>query len=169
MREMQKLQPEMAKIRERLKDKPEEMNKAVMEMYKRHKVNPLGGCLPMVLQMPVFIGLYQALRYAVELRHAPFLGWINDLSAPDRLGSVQLPFVEHAGFPVLTLAMGASMFLQQWMTPSAADPTQQRMMLLMPVVFTFMFINFPAGLTLYWLVNNILTIAQQYVMNRTRQ
>jgi YidC/Oxa1 family membrane protein insertase len=169
MREMQKLQPEMQKIRERLKDKPEEMNKEVMELYRRHKVNPLGGCLPMVLQFPVFIGLYNALQNAVALRHAPFVGWITDLSAPDRLGSIQLPFVDHPGLPVLTLMMGVSMFLQQWMTPSAADPTQQRVMMFMPLMFTFMFINFPAGLSLYWLVNNILTIGQQYVMTRERR
>lgn len=166
MREMQKLQPQMAAIRERHKDKPQDMNREIMELYRRHKVNPFGGCLPMVLQIPVFIGLYQALANAVELRHAPFAGWINDLSAPDRLGSVQLPFVHQPGFPVLTLLMGGSMFVQQWMTPSTADPDQQRVMLIMPVLFTFMFINFPSGLTLYWLVNNILTIAQQYVMNR---
>ena len=169
MRAMQKLQPEMAKIRERLKDKPEDMNREVMELYKRHKVNPLGGCLPMVLQLPVFIGLYSALQNAIELRHAPFIGWITDLSAPDRLGSLQLPFVEHPGIPVLTLAMGISMFLQQWMTPSAADPSQQRVMMIMPLMFTFMFINFPAGLTLYWLVNNVLTIAQQYAMTRPQK
>jgi YidC/Oxa1 family membrane protein insertase len=167
MRAMQKLQPEMAKLREQLKDKPEEMNRATMELYKRHKVNPLGGCLPMLLQLPVFVGLYSALQNAIELRHAPFIGWITDLSAPDRLGSIQLPFVEHAGIPVLTLAMGVSMFIQTWMTPSAADPAQQRIMMIMPVMFTFMFINFPAGLSLYWLVNNVLTIAQQYVINRT--
>ncbi len=166
MREMQKLQPQMAAIRERYKDKPEEMNREIMELYRRHKVNPFGGCLPMVLQIPVFIGLYQALANAVELRHAGFAGWINDLSAPDRLGSIQLPFVHQPGFPVLTLLMGASMFVQQWMTPTTADPSQQRVMLIMPVLFTFMFINFPSGLTLYWLVNNILTIAQQYAMNR---
>jgi YidC/Oxa1 family membrane protein insertase len=166
MRAMQALQPEMAKIRERLKDKPEEMNREVMELYKRHKVNPLGGCLPMLLQLPVFIGLYSALQNAIELRHAPFIGWITDLSAPDRLGSMPLPFVEPPGIPVLTLLMGGSMFVQQWMTPSAADPAQQRVMMIMPLMFTFMFINFPAGLTLYWLVNNVLTIAQQYVMMR---
>jgi len=167
MREMQKLQPQMAKIRERLKDHPDEMNKEVMELYRRHKVNPLGGCLPMVLQIPVFVGLYNALLNAVELRHASFAGWINDLSAPDRLGTVQLPYVEQPGIPILTLLMGVSMFWQQWMTPSTGgDPAQQRVMLIMPVIFTFMFINFPSGLTLYWLVNNILTIAQQYVINR---
>ncbi|HSP99407.1 MAG TPA: membrane protein insertase YidC [Candidatus Dormibacteraeota bacterium] len=168
MRAMQKLQPEMQKIRERLKEKPDEMNREVMELYKRHKVNPLGGCLPMVLQIPVFVGLYNALLNAVELRHAPFIGWITDLSAPDRLGSIQLPFVPHPGIPVLTVVMGVSMLVQQWMTPSAADPAQQRAMMIMPVVFTFMFINFPAGLTLYWLVNNLLTIGQQYAMSRPR-
>ena len=166
MREMQKLQPQMTAIRERYKDQPDQMNKEIMELYRRHKVNPLGGCLPMVLQIPVFIGLYQGLLNAVELRHAPFFLWINDLSAPDRLGSVQLPYVTPAGFPVLTLLMGVSMFFQQWMTPSTGDPTQQRVMLIMPLVFTFMFINFPSGLSLYWLVNNILTIAQTYTINK---
>lgn len=167
MKAMQKLQPEMERIKEAYKDKPEQMNQAVMEMYRKHKVNPLGGCLPMFLQLPVFIGLYNALLNAVELRHAPFVGWIQDLSAPDRLGDFQLPFVTGAGIPVLTLIMGASMLVQQKMTPTTtADPMQQRMMMLMPVVFTFMFINFPAGLTLYWLVNNILTIGQQYLINR---
>ena len=166
MKAMQKLQPEMQKIRERLKDKPDEMNREVMELYRRHKVNPLGGCLPMLLQLPVFVGLYSALQNAIELRHAPFLGWITDLSAPDRLGSLQLPFVPHPGIPVLTVVMGASMLVQQWMTPTAADPAQQRVMMIMPIVFTFMFINFPAGLTLYWLVNNLLTIGQQYWMMR---
>ena len=121
----------------------------------------------MVLQIPVFIGLYQALQNSVELRHAPFMLWINDLSAPDRLGSLQLPFVQHPGIPVLTLLMGTSMFVQQWMTPSAGDPAQQRAMMIMPLMFTFMFVNFPSGLALYWLVNNLLTIAQQYYMNRT--
>jgi YidC/Oxa1 family membrane protein insertase len=169
MKEMQKLQPQMAKIRERLKDKPDEMNKEIMELYRRHKVNPFGGCLPMVLQIPVFVGLYNALLNAVELRHAPFFLWINDLSAPDRLGSVAIPFVEPPGFPVLTLLMGVSMLVQQWMTPAAGDPAQQRIMMIMPMMFTFMFINFPAGLTLYWLVNNILTIAQQYAMNRPQK
>jgi YidC/Oxa1 family membrane protein insertase len=167
MREMQKLQPQMAKIRERFKDDSEQMNKEIMELYRRHKVNPLGGCLPMVLQIPVFIGLYQALQNSVELRHSPFMLWINDLSAPDRLGSLQLPFVQHPGIPVLTLLMGASMFVQQWMTPSAGDPAQQRAMMIMPLMFTFMFVNFPSGLALYWLVNNLLTISQQYYMNRT--
>jgi len=166
MKAMQKLQPQMAKIRERFKETPEQMNKEIMELYRRHKVNPLGGCLPMVLQIPVFIGLYNALLHAIELRHAPFMLWINDLSAPDRLGALVIPFVSPPGIPVLTLLMGVSMFLQQWMTPSTGDPTQQRVMMIMPLMFTFMFVNFPAGLSLYWLVNNILTIGQQFAINR---
>ncbi len=166
MREMQKLQPQIAKLRERLKDKPEQLNREIMELYRRHKVNPLGGCLPMILQIPVFIGLYNALLSAIELRHAPFALWISDLSQPDRLGQIALPLVHPPGIPVLTLLMGASMLAQQWMTPSTGDPVQQRMMMLMPLLFTFMFINFPSGLVLYWLVNNVLTIGQQYYMTR---
>jgi len=166
MRQMQKLQPQMQQLRERLKDSPEQMNKEIMELYRRHKVNPLSGCLPMLLQIPVFVGLYNALNNAIELRHAPFMLWITDLSSPDRLGSLPLPFVDPPGIPVLTIIMGLSMLVQQWMTPAAGDPMQQRMMMIMPVIFTFMFINFPAGLVLYWLVNNVLTIAQQYVMLR---
>ncbi|GIW45284.1 MAG: membrane protein insertase YidC [Candidatus Binatia bacterium] len=169
MQQLQKLQPQMAKIREKYKDDPQQMNKEMLELYRRHKVNPLGGCLPMLLQLPVFIGLYSALTHAVELRHAPFVWWIRDLSAPDRLGSVAIPFVEPPGIPVLTILMGASMFVQQWMTPSVGDPAQRQVMLLMPILFTFMFIGFPSGLTLYWLVNNVLTIVQQYYMTRTNK
>ena len=161
MREMQKIQPQMAKLRERFKDDQVALQKEVMELYRRHHVNPFAGCLPMLLQLPIFVGLYNTLSLAIELRHAPFMLWINDLSAPDRLP------VFGYGVPVLTLLMGASMFLQQWLTPAQADPTQQRMMMLMPVVFTFMFMGFPAGLVLYWLVNNVLTIGQQYLMMRS--
>ena len=166
MREMQKLQPQMTKIRERFKDNPEQMNKEIMELYRRHKVNPFGGCLPMLLQIPVFIGLYSALMNAVELRHAPFMLWINDLATPDRLGTLAIPFVNPPGIPVLTVLMGASMFVQQWMTPAAGDPAQQRMMMIMPALFTVMFLNVPSGLVLYWLINNVLTIAQQYHIAR---
>lgn len=161
MRAMQKLQPQMTRLREQYKDNQEALNKEMIELYRRHKVNPFGGCLPMLLQFPVFIGLYQALMNAVELRHAPFMLWIDDLSAPDRLGSVALPFIEPPGIPVLTILMGASMLAQQWMAPPAGDPAQQRIMMLMPLLFTFVFVNFPSGLVLYWLVNNLLTIAQQ--------
>lgn len=165
MKRMQKLQPQMERIKERFKDDKEKLNKEIMELYRRNKVNPLGGCLPMLLQFPVFIGLYNALLTPIELRHTSFF-WIKDLSRPDweslpvMLGGWKL------GIPILTLLMGASMFLQQWMTPSAGDPNQRRMMLMMPVVFTVMFVSFPAGLTIYWLVNNVLSIAQQYLINR---
>ena len=165
MKEMQKIQPLMAKIREKYKDNKEMMNKEMMSLYKTYKVNPMGGCLPMVIQIPVFFALFRILGNSIELRHAPFVLWINDLSAPDRL--FHLPFTipymtPPSGIPVLTLLMGASMFIQQKMTPTPGDPMQAKIMLLMPVIFTFMFINFPSGLVLYWLVNNVLSIGQQY-------
>lgn len=166
MKDMQKLQPKMAKIREKYKDNREMMNQEMMALYKTYKVNPMGGCLPMVIQIPVFFALYNLLGYAIELRHAPFLLWINDLSAPDRLPiGVMIPYVGD-GIPVLTLLMGASMFIQQKMTPTTGDPTQAKIMLFLPVVFTFMFINFASGLVLYWLVNNVLSIGQQYYINK---
>jgi YidC/Oxa1 family membrane protein insertase len=163
MREMQKIQPQMSKLRERFKDDQVTLQKEVMELYRRHRVNPLSGCLPMLLQLPIFVGLYNALGHAIELRHAPFALWINDLSAPDHL------MIAGIGIPVLTILMGASMFLQQWISPQQGDPAQQRMMMLMPVMMTVMFVvgGFPAGLVLYWLVNNLLSIAQQYWMMRT--
>ncbi len=167
MKEMQKLQPLMMKIREKYKDNKEQMNKELMALYKTYKVNPMSGCLPMIIQIPVFFALYRILAQAIELRHAPFILWINDLSAPDRLFNFpfSIPFMAPPyGIPVLTLLMGASMFIQQKMTPTTGDPTQAKMMMLLPIVFTFLFINFPSGLVLYWLVNNILSIAQQYVI-----
>jgi len=130
------------------------MNKAVMELYRTHKVNPLGGCLPMIVQIPVFFALYKALMFSIELRHAPFMLWITDLSAKD-------PYY------VTPVIMGVTMFIQQKMTPSTMDPIQAKMMLALPVVFTFMFLNFPSGLVIYWLVNNILTIAQQSDINHS--
>ncbi len=165
MKSMQKLQPQMEKLKEKYANDKEKLNREIMDLYKRNGVNPLGGCLPMVLQFPVFIGLYNALSTPIELRHAPFM-WIKDLSRPDWQS---LPFTLggwHLGIPILTILMGASMFLQQWMTPSAGDPNQRKMMMLMPLLFTFMFVSFPAGLTVYWLVNNILGIVQQYWINR---
>ncbi|MHC1744420.1 MAG: membrane protein insertase YidC [Syntrophobacteraceae bacterium] len=166
MQRMKKLQPRIAELRERFKDDKEKLNTELMALYKSYKVNPLGGCLPMVLQIPVFFAFYRMLNGAVELRHQPFMLWVNDLTAPDRLWiGFDIPYLG-AGLPVLTLLMGATMFLQQKMTPSAGDPRQDQIMLLMPVVFTVMFINFPSGLVLYWLINNILSIAQQYLINR---
>jgi YidC/Oxa1 family membrane protein insertase len=170
MKEMQKLQPKMEALKEKFKNDRDAMNKAVMELYKTHKVNPMGGCLPMVVQIPVFFALYKALMFSIELRHAPFMLWINDLSAPDALfGHLPkaLPFL--GGYPMgpLPLLMGATMVIQQKMTPSNMDPMQAKMMMALPFIFTFMFLNFPSGLVLYWLVNNILTIAQQAYINKT--
>jgi YidC/Oxa1 family membrane protein insertase len=165
MKEMQKLQPHMAKLREKYKDNKEQLNKELMGLYKTYKVNPMGGCLPMIIQIPVFFALFRILGNSIELRHAPLIFWINDLSAPDRLFNFpfQIPFMSPPyGIPVLTLLMGASMFVQQKMTPTPGDPTQAKIMMFLPLIFTVMFINFPSGLVLYWLVNNILSIGQQY-------
>jgi YidC/Oxa1 family membrane protein insertase len=169
MSQMKRLQPKMAEIRAKYKDDKRMMNQELMNLYKIYKVNPLGGCLPMVLQIPVFFAFYKMLYQAIELRHAPFLLWINDLSAPDRLFrfNVDIPLMAPPyGIPVLTIIMGASMFLQQKMSPPPGDPTQAKMMMFMPVFFTFIFINFPSGLVLYWLVNNILSMAQQYYITK---
>jgi len=154
MKEMQKLQPKMQELKEKFKDDRDGLNRSVMELYKTHKVNPLGGCLPMIVQIPVFFGLYKALMFSIELRHAPFYFWLQDLSAKD-------PYY------VTPIIMGATMFIQQKMTPTNMDPMQAKMMLALPIVFTAMFLNFPSGLVLYWLVNNILTIAQQMYINKT--
>ena len=165
MKNMQKLQPKVAKLKEKYKDDPSRMNQEMMALYKTYKVNPVGGCLPMVIQIPFFFALYRVLMAAIELRHAPFMLWINDLSAPDRLMvGFDIPYVH--GIPVLTLLMGLSMYLQQKMTPTTADPTQAKIMQFLPVVFTFMFINFSSGLVLYWFVNNLLSILQQQLINR---
>jgi YidC/Oxa1 family membrane protein insertase len=166
MNEMKKIQPQLEQLREQFKDDREKLNREMMELYRRNHINPLGGCLPMVVQIPVFIGLYQAFMHAIELRQAPFFGWIQDLSQPDRLGSMWLPLVDPPGIPVLTLLMGGTMVAQQAMTPMPGDPVQQKMMMIMPLMFTVMFVNFPAGLVLYWLVNNVLSIAQQYAQNK---
>lgn len=154
MKEMQKLQPKMQELKETHKDDRDALNRSVMELYKTHKVNPLGGCLPMIVQIPVFFGLYKALMFSIELRHAPFYFWLHDLSAKD-------PYY------VTPIIMGATMFIQQKMTPTNMDPIQAKMMLALPLVFTVMFLNFPSGLVLYWLVNNILTIAQQAYINKS--
>ena len=165
MKNMQKLQPKMVKIREKYKSDPTRMNQEVMNLYKTYKVNPLGGCLPMVLQIPVFFALYKVLLQSIELRHAPFMLWITDLSAPDRLWlGFDIPYL--GGLPVLTLLMGASMFFQQKLSPTTADPTQAKIMQFLPIIFTFMFLNFASGLVLYWFVNNLLSILQQVLINR---
>jgi YidC/Oxa1 family membrane protein insertase len=158
MRKMQKLQPEMAAIRARYKgvkdmEKRQDMNTEIMGLYKTHGVSPLGGCLPLLLQMPFLFAFYSALSVAIEIRHAPFMLWIMDLSKAD-------PYL------VLPLLMGVSMYAQQRMTPTTADPVQARIFRFMPVMFTFIFLSLPSGLVLYWFVNNLLGIAQQVVINR---
>ncbi|MDL2269222.1 membrane protein insertase YidC [Desulfosarcina sp. OttesenSCG-928-A07] len=169
MNDMKKLQPLMLELREKYKDDKQRMNQEIMSLYRTYKINPLGGCLPMLLQLPVFFAFYQMLYQAIELRHAPFFLWINDLSAPDRLlqFGFSIPFMAPPyGIPVLTLIMGATMLLQQKMAPPPGDPMQAKMMMLMPIVFTFIFINFSSGLVLYWLVNNVFSICQQYYIQQ---
>lgn len=170
MNDMKKLAPLMSEIREKYKNDKQKMNQETMALYKTYKVNPMGGCLPMVVQIPVFFALYRMLYEAIELRHAPFFGWINDLSAPDRLFhfNFAIPMMTPPyGIPVLTIIMGATMFLQQKMSPApGGDPTQAKLMMFMPLLFTVIFINFSSGLVLYWLVNNVLSIAQQYYVQK---
>jgi YidC/Oxa1 family membrane protein insertase len=171
MNDMKKLAPLMKEIKEKYKDDKKKMNQETMALYKTYKINPMGGCLPMVLQIPVFFALYRMLYEAIELRHAPFFLWINDLSAPDRLFNfdIYIPLMQPPfGIPVLTLIMGASMFLQQKMAPAPADPTQAKLMTFMPIIFTFIFINFSSGLVLYWLVNNLLSMGQQYYVSKKK-
>ena len=166
MKKMQELGPIMKQIKEKYKDDKARQQQETMNLYKTYKINPLSGCLPMVLQIPVFIALYKGLLVAIELRHAPFMLWINDLSAPEHLWDLSV-----AGYTLpirlLPLLMGISMFVQQKMSPSGGmDPAQQKMMLFLPLIFTFMFWGFPTGLTIYWLVNNLLSIGQQLIQNR---
>ena len=153
MAKMKVLGPKLQKLKEQHGDDKQKMNQAMMELYKTEKVNPLGGCLPIVIQIPVFISLYWVLLAAVELRHAPFFGWIQDLAAAD-------PFY------ILPVLMGATMFLQTKLNPTPPDPVQAKIMLYMPLVFSVMFLWFPAGLVLYWTVNNLLSIGQQWQINR---
>lgn len=162
MQAMQTLQPKLAALQERYKNNPQKKQQETMELYKKHGVNPMGGCLPMLLQIPIFIALYNALSSSVEMWRARFL-WIKDLSQPDALFTIDVWGLKNYPFNLLALLMGASMFVQQKMTPTAGDPRQAQMMLyLMPTMFTFMFWTFPSGLVLYWLVNNVLQIGQQY-------
>lgn len=165
MKQMQKLQPMIAKLKEKYKDDKEKLNKEMMDIYKTKGINPLGGCLPMIVQIPVFFALYKVLMQAIEFRHAPFMLWVSDLAAPENLFSFTV-----AGYTIpirlLPLIMGVTMFIQQKMTPTSVDPMQEKMMLFMPILFTFLFWGFPAGLVLYWLVNNVISIGQQYYINK---
>jgi len=154
MASMRKLQPEMTRLKEQMGDDRQAMGQEVMKLYKKHKVNPLGGCLPIIIQIPVFFALYKVLLMSIEMRHAPFMGWIEDMSVQD-------PYF------VLPVLMGISMFIQQRLNPQPPDPVQAKVMQFLPFLFTALFLFFPAGLVLYWVVNNVLSIVQQrMVMKR---
>jgi YidC/Oxa1 family membrane protein insertase len=169
MMKMQRLAPQVERIREKHKEDQERLNREMVDLYKRNHVNPLGGCLPMAVQLPVFFGLYEALLNAIELRHAPFVGWIKDLSAPDCLHVSWIPLLPMTschGIPVLVILMTITAFVQQWIAPKQPDPNQQKMMMYMPVVFSLIFVNMPAGLTLYYFSSNLLGVVQQFILNR---
>jgi YidC/Oxa1 family membrane protein insertase len=153
MKDMQLVQPKVAGLQAKYKDDRERLNKELIKLYRDHKVNPVGGCLPMVLQMPVFVALFNILYMTIDLRQAPFFLWISDLSAQD-------PYY------VLPIIMGISMVIQQKIMPTTMDPTQAKIMLLLPAFMTLLFLSFPAGLVLYWLTNNVITITQQFVTDR---
>lgn len=153
MARMRKLQPRMVQLRERHGGDRQKMNQAMMELYRNEKINPLSGCLPIVVQIPVFISLYWMLLESVELRHAPFMFWLNDLAS-------------HDPYFVLPVLMGISMLIQQRLNPAPPDPIQAKVMMALPFIFTFFFLWFPSGLVLYWVVNNVLSIAQQYVITK---
>ncbi len=161
MAEMQKLQPLMKQLQEKYKNEPQRLNVEVMNLYKTHKVNPFGGCLPMLLQLPIFFALFNTIKNAVELRNAPFIFWIKDLSLPDTiftLGGINVN--------ILPLLMGLGMFIQQKMT--STDPQQAKMMMFMPVIFTVMFWRFPSGLVLYWFVNSLVSMVGQYLVTHKK-
>jgi Preprotein translocase subunit YidC len=166
MKKLQELQPVIQRLKEKYKDDPQTLQKEIINLYKTHKINPFSGCLPILIQIPVFFAFYKVLLMAIELRHAPFILWIDDLSAPERLylGSFEIPWL--GGIPLLTILMGATMFIQQKLTPSSMDPVQEKVMLILPILFTILFVTFPSGLVLYWFVNNLLSLGQQILTLR---
>jgi YidC/Oxa1 family membrane protein insertase len=178
MNKMKKLAPEMTKLRERFQEDKQRMNAELMALYKREKVNPAAGCLPIVVQIPVFFALYKVLFVTIEMRHAPFFGWIKDLSAPDPTTILNLFGLLPYTVPTLPgplhiisigiwpIIMGLTMFLQQKMNPAPPDPVQAKIFMLLPIIFTFMLAPFPAGLVIYWAWNNLLSVAQQWVLKR---
>ncbi|NVJ90923.1 MAG: membrane protein insertase YidC [Methylocystaceae bacterium] len=170
MAKMKTLSPKIKKLQEQFKDDKQRLNQEMMALYKREKANPASGCLPMLLQIPVFFSLYKVLFVSIEMRHAPFYGWIHDLSAPDPttifnlFGLIPWDPPQMLMIGIWPLLMGLSMFLQQRLNPQPADPMQAKMMMFLPVIFTFMLARFPAGLVIYWVWNNCLSIAQQWVI-----
>lgn len=174
MNAMKKIQPELIKLKEKHAGEPMVLNQKVMELYKKEKVNPLSGCLPILLQIPVFFALYKVIFVTIEMRHAPFYGWISDLSAPDPTSVWNLfgllpyeapNFLSIGLWPVI---MAVTMYFQQKMNPAPTDPVQAQVMKFLPLIFLFMFFNFPAGLVLYWAWNNILSVIQQYALTRNK-
>jgi len=180
MAKMKELQPEMEKLKESAGDDREKLQKGMMELYKKNKVNPASGCLPIILQIPIFFSLYKVIFVTLELRHAPFFGWLNDLSAPDTSSIYNLfgLFPWDAPAPgsimarifsgVLPILLGISMFLQQKLNPAPSDPTQQMIFAWMPWVFMFMLGRFASGLLVYWITNNTITFTQQYIIMRSQ-
>ena len=172
MSKLKTLQPQMMELREKYSDDKQKLNAEVMALYKREKANPMAGCLPIVVQIPVFFALYKVLFVSIEMRHAPFYGWISDLSAPDPTNLFNLfgliPFTppDFLAIGLWPLAMGLTMFLQQKLNPAPPDPMQARIMMMLPLIFVFLFATFPAGLVLYWTWNNVLSIAQQWLIMR---
>jgi YidC/Oxa1 family membrane protein insertase len=153
MAQLRRLQPKIEALKQRLGDDKQQFSQSLMELYRKERINPLGGCLPILVQIPVFIALYYVLLESVELRQAPFMLWVKDLSSKD-------PYY------ILPLIMGLTMFIQQKLNPTPADPIQAKVLMFMPVVFTVLFISFPAGLVLYWVTNNVLSILQQWAITR---
>jgi len=172
MKKMKQLQPEMERLKELYSEDKARLNQEIMAMYKREKVNPISGCLPLLVQIPVFFSIYKVLYVTIEMRHAPFFGWIHDLSAADPTSIFNLfgllpftppSFLMIGAWPII---MALSMFMQQKMSPQPADPVQAQVMKFMPLIFLFMFGSFPAGLLIYWSWNNLLSIVQQSYINR---
>jgi len=166
MARMKEVQPRLLAMKEQYKGEPQKLNQAMMEMYRKEKINPLGGCLPVVIQIPVFISLYWVLLSSVELRGAPWILWVHDLSLPDTSISDLLGFTQFFPVGILPIVMAISMFVQTKLNPTPPDPIQAKVMMYMPLVFSIMFFFFPAGLVLYWVVNNLLSIAQQWQINQ---
>jgi len=165
MARMKEVQPRLMVMKEQYKGEPQKLNQAMMEMYRKEKINPLGGCLPVVIQIPVFISLYWVLLSSVELRGAPWILWVHDLSLPDTSISDVLGLTHFFPIGILPIVMAISMFVQTKLNPTPPDPIQAKIMMYMPIVFSIMFFFFPAGLVLYWVVNNLLSIAQQWQIN----
>ena len=170
MAQMRELAPRLQSMKEKFGDDKQKTQQAMMELYKTEKINPMSGCLPILIQVPVFIAFYWMLSASVELRHAPFFGWIQDLAAPDTLFGIipkSIPLLGGMPIGLLPILMGATMIIQTFLNPPPTDPIQAQVMKVMPIVFSIFFFFFPAGLVLYWLVNNILSIAQQWYVNKT--